>query len=36
VKEDGYTGMMAICAVLGFFTFSLLPVALELSVESKF
>lgn len=27
---------MAVCVLLGFFTFSLLPVALELSVESSY
>jgi FLVCR family MFS transporter 7 len=28
--------MMAVCVLLGFFTFSLLPVSLELSVESSY
>ncbi|KAI9251327.1 major facilitator superfamily domain-containing protein [Helicostylum pulchrum] len=36
VKELGYDAMMAICVLLGFFTFSLLPVCLELSVESSY
>ncbi|KAI8883230.1 MFS general substrate transporter [Backusella circina FSU 941] len=34
VKENNYNVIMAICVLLGFFTFSLLPVALELSVEN--
>lgn len=36
VKKDNYDAIMAVCAILGFFTLSLLPVALELSVECKF
>jgi hypothetical protein len=28
--------MMAVCVLMGFFTFSLLPVTLELSVESSY
>ncbi|KAI8093974.1 major facilitator superfamily domain-containing protein [Thamnidium elegans] len=36
IKELGYDAMMAICVLLGFFTFSLLPVCLELSVESSY
>ncbi|CAO3624077.1 unnamed protein product [Cunninghamella echinulata] len=36
VKKDNYDAIMAICAILGFFTLSLLPVALELSVESTY
>ncbi|KAI8087980.1 major facilitator superfamily domain-containing protein [Gilbertella persicaria] len=36
VKSASYSAMMAICVLLGFFTFSLLPVALELSIESSF
>lgn len=33
VKKDNYEVIIAICAILGFFMFSLLPVALELSIE---
>ncbi|KAI8342364.1 major facilitator superfamily domain-containing protein [Chlamydoabsidia padenii] len=36
VKKDNYTVIMVICAILGFFIFSLLPVALELSVECSY
>lgn len=36
VKTGNYSAIMAICVLLGFFTFSLLPVALELSVESSY
>ncbi|CAO3619452.1 unnamed protein product [Mucor hiemalis] len=36
VKTGDYSAIMAICVLLGFFTFSLLPVALELSVESSY
>ncbi|KAI8090034.1 major facilitator superfamily domain-containing protein [Halteromyces radiatus] len=36
VKKDNYNVIIAICAILGFFMFSLLPVALELSVESSY
>ncbi|KAI9481680.1 MAG: major facilitator superfamily domain-containing protein [Benjaminiella poitrasii] len=36
VKTGNYNAMMAVCVLLGFFTFSLLPVSLELSVESSY
>ncbi|KAI8879536.1 MFS general substrate transporter [Backusella circina FSU 941] len=36
VKENGYAGIMAICTILGFFTFALLPASLELSVECSY
>ncbi|KAI7896428.1 major facilitator superfamily domain-containing protein [Mucor mucedo] len=36
VKSANYSAMMGVCCILGFFTFSLLPVALELSVESSY
>ncbi|KAI8139364.1 major facilitator superfamily domain-containing protein [Fennellomyces sp. T-0311] len=36
VKEDNYVPIVVICAIMGFFTFSLLPVALELSVECSY
>ncbi|KAL0088589.1 major facilitator superfamily domain-containing protein [Phycomyces blakesleeanus] len=36
VKEDNFSVIMVISALLGFFTFSLLPVALELSVECSY
>ncbi|KAI9032874.1 major facilitator superfamily domain-containing protein [Phycomyces nitens] len=36
VKENNFGAIMAISALLGFFTFSLLPVALELSVECSY
>ncbi|GAN10101.1 conserved hypothetical protein [Mucor ambiguus] len=36
VKTGKYDAIMAVCVLLGFFTFSLLPVALELSVESSY
>lgn len=35
VKTGKYDAIMAVCILLGFFTFSLLPVSLELSVECK-
>ncbi|ORX55718.1 MFS general substrate transporter [Hesseltinella vesiculosa] len=36
VKLDDYAALAAVCAILGFFMFSLLPVALDLSVESSY
>ncbi|KAI9494405.1 major facilitator superfamily domain-containing protein [Zychaea mexicana] len=36
VKPDNYGAIVGICAIMGFFTFSLLPVALELSVECSY
>ncbi|ORZ06032.1 major facilitator superfamily domain-containing protein [Absidia repens] len=36
VKKDNYDVIIAICAILGFFMFSLLPVALELSIECTY
>ncbi|KAG0168651.1 hypothetical protein DFQ29_010061 [Apophysomyces sp. BC1021] len=36
VKRDNYVPIAVICALLGFFVFSLLPVALELSVECSY
>ncbi|KAI7898699.1 major facilitator superfamily domain-containing protein [Cokeromyces recurvatus] len=36
VKSGSYNAIMAVCVLLGFFTFSLLPVSLELSVESSY
>ncbi|CAO3594954.1 unnamed protein product [Absidia cylindrospora] len=36
VKQDNYNVIIAICAILGFFMFSLLPVALELSIECTY
>jgi vacuolar-type H+-ATPase subunit I/STV1 len=36
VPKGDFSTIIAICVLLGFFTFSLLPVALELSVESSF
>lgn len=36
VKRDNYDVIIAICAILGFFMFSLLPVALELSIECNY
>lgn len=35
VKSDNFAPIIVIAALMGYFTFSLLPVALELSVESK-
>lgn len=35
MKSDNFAPIIVIAALMGFFTFSLLPVALELSVESK-
>ncbi|KAJ8656646.1 hypothetical protein O0I10_007723 [Lichtheimia ornata] len=36
VKSDNFAPIIVIAALMGFFTFSLLPVALELSVESSY
>ncbi|KAI8070966.1 major facilitator superfamily domain-containing protein [Gongronella butleri] len=36
VEQNNYDAMLAVCALMGFFMFSLLPVALELSVESSY
>ncbi|KAI8339882.1 major facilitator superfamily domain-containing protein [Chlamydoabsidia padenii] len=36
VKRDNYEVILAICAILGFFMFSLLPVTLELSIECTY
>ncbi|KAG2221677.1 hypothetical protein INT45_002715 [Circinella minor] len=36
VKPDNYGAIVGICAIMGFCTFSLLPVALELSVECSY
>ncbi|ORZ03421.1 major facilitator superfamily domain-containing protein [Syncephalastrum racemosum] len=36
VKEDNFGPIMAVAVVQGFFTFSLLPVALDLSVECSY
>ncbi|OBZ89062.1 Major facilitator superfamily domain-containing protein 7-a [Choanephora cucurbitarum] len=36
VKSAQFKYLMLVCVLLGFFTFSLLPVALELSIESTF
>lgn len=35
VKFDNYVPLIIVCAIYGFFAFSLLPIALELSVECK-
>lgn len=35
VKSDNYVPLIIVCAIYGFFAFSLLPIALELSVECK-
>ncbi|KAF7722712.1 hypothetical protein EC973_002838 [Apophysomyces ossiformis] len=36
VRPNNYTAIVVICAFLGFFVFSLLPVGLELSVECSY
>ncbi|OZJ03483.1 hypothetical protein BZG36_04020 [Bifiguratus adelaidae] len=36
VKEDNYAGIAVVCVLLGFFTFSLLPIALELGAECTY
>lgn len=36
VKTGNFGSLVAICILMGFFTFSLLPVALELSIESSY
>ncbi|CEG81324.1 hypothetical protein RMATCC62417_15539 [Rhizopus microsporus] len=36
VQKGDFGALVAICVLMGFFTFSLLPVALELSVESSY
>ncbi|KAI9320014.1 major facilitator superfamily domain-containing protein [Dichotomocladium elegans] len=36
VKENNYAPIVVICALMGFFSFALLPVGLELSVESSY
>ena len=36
VKPGNYGAIVGICAIMGFFTFSLLPVALELSIECMY